>query len=233
LAIWLGLSDENPQGVLLMGAHPFGRAAAEALEAEGIKAVLVDSNWHNLSKARMDGLKTYYGNAYSEQALEDIDFHGLGHFLALTVNEDANALAVLHFAEVFGRAEVYQLAAERDRSDSKRKKAPLHFNGRILFGRELTYTFLCERVESGADIKATNITDNFDLTDFQATHPSAVLLFLLKEDGTLRIYTADEELLPEPGDLLFSLTDDPKKVGSNGSETSDEREPQPMLPLAG
>lgn len=234
VAAWLGLSDENPQGVLLMGAHPFGRAVARSLEAEGIKAVLIDSNWHNLSKARMDGLKTYYGNAYSEQALEDIDFHGLGHFLALTVNEDANALAVLHFAEVFGRAEVYQLAAERDRGDSKRKKAPLHFNGRVLFGQELTYTFLCERIESGAVIKATNITDNFDLNDFQATHPSATLLFLLKEDGALRIYTKDEELLPEPGDLLFSLTDDPKKrkQEQGRSDTSAERQPQPMLPLA-
>lgn len=206
LARLLGIADENPQGVLMMGAHPFGRALAQALQSKGITTVLLDSNWRNLSKARMDGLATYFGNAYSEHAMEEIEFNGIGRFLALTANEEANALAALHFAEVFGRAEVYQLPVESDQNDNNRNKAPLHLNARVLFGRDFTYEHLAERIRLGDVIRATNITDSFDYVDFQTMHTQATPLFLLKEDGSLQVYTIDEELSPTPGDLLFSLT---------------------------
>jgi len=206
LARYLGVADENPQGVLLMGAHPFGRALAQALEAEDISTILIDSNWRNLSKARMEGLTTYYGNAYSEHALDEINFEGIGRFLGLTSNEEANSLAALHFAEVFGRAEVYQLATNVDRANNKRDRAPLHFTGRTLFGETYTYTFLAERMQSGSIIKATKITNSFDFLDFYSVHPGAIPLFILKKDGTLFVSTSDEEVVPEPDDLLFSLT---------------------------
>jgi NhaP-type Na+/H+ or K+/H+ antiporter len=208
-ARFLNLADEDPQGLILMGAHPLGRAMAQTLQEEGISTVLVDSNWQNISKARMDGLTTYYGSATSEDALEEIDFTGIGRFLALTPNEEANALAALHFAEIFSRAEVYQLATEGEKQANGRKKAPLHLNGRYLFDPEITYTNLSERLQTGDVIKATNITNNFDMADFRSTHPHAVPFFLMKSDGTLHIYSQDETLTPEPNDLLISLTRQP------------------------
>ncbi len=208
----LKLADEDPQGVLIMGAHPFGRAVAQTLEEQGTRTILIDSNWQNISKARMNGLTTYYGNAYSENALEEIDFTGIGRFLALTPNEEANALAALHYAEIFGRAEVYQLATNREQQSNGRQKAPLHLNGRYLFGEEVTYTSLSEQVRAGGAIKATNITNNFDLQDFQKMHPQAIPLFVMKADGTLQVVSQDNVQIPEPNDLLISLTN---HTGSN------------------
>jgi NhaP-type Na+/H+ or K+/H+ antiporter len=205
LARFLKVSDVNPQGVLLMGANPLGREIARALQAEGVVTGLIDSNWQNISQARMAGLQTYYGNAYSEHTFEKIDFSGIGRFLALTRNEEANALASLHFAEIFGRAEVYNVATQRDETGDRRKKAPLHLSSRILFDEKYTYSYLSERIEAGSRIKATNITQNFNFTDYRLMHPEAIPLFVLREN-TLLIFSSDEELTPLPGDLLFSLT---------------------------
>ncbi len=221
LAHFLKVADENPQGVLIMGAHSLGRAIAHALENQGFTAVLIDSNWSNISQARLGGLKTYYGNAYAEQALEDINFNGIGRFLALTDNDEANALAALHFAEIFGRAEVYQLAPVREQENNNRQKAPLHLYGRILFGQEFTYSQLEACLQSGHIIKATKITDSFHLNDFQKMHPQAIPLFLLKEDGTLHIYTRDQDLLPAASDLLMSLTDQSDLEPHNHIEKSE------------
>lgn len=205
LARFLGVADENPQGVLFMGAHALGREMALALQAEGVVTALIDSNWHNISQARMAGLTAYYGNAYSEHAFDEVDFNGIGRFLALTGNEEANALASLHFAEIFGRSEVYHVATQGDQDGDDRKKAPLHLNGRLLFDEKLTYSALTERLEAGDMIKATNITSNFDFDDYRRIHPQAAPLFLLRED-ILYIFSPDEPLKPVPGDLLFSLT---------------------------
>lgn len=209
LARFLGVADVDPQGVLFMGAHALGREMARSLQAEGVTTALIDSNWQNISQARMAGLTAYYGNAYSEHASEEIDFNGIGRFLALTGNEDANALASLHFAELFGRSGVYHLATPADMADDDRKKTPLHLNGRLLFGQEYTYVYLRECLEAGQVIKATNLTDTFNFSDYQMMHPEAVPLFLLRDKKKLFIFSPDETLEPTPGDLLFSLT---KKV---------------------
>ncbi|MCZ7666738.1 MAG: NAD-binding protein [Chloroflexi bacterium] len=189
-----------------MGAHKLGREMAAGLQAEGIVTALIDSNWHNVSQARMAGLTAYYGNAYAEYTFDEIDFNGIGRFLALTGNAEANALASLHFADIFGRAEVYHLATPGDVGDNERKKTPLHLNGRVLFGSQLTYVYLTERIEAGDVLKATRLTDNFDFDDYQIVHPQAIPLFLLKNKKTLFVFTAEGVLTPLPGDLVFSFT---------------------------
>jgi hypothetical protein len=55
----MGLSERNPQGVLIVGAHALARAVAGALSRQGIRAVLVDSNYSHISKSRMEGNETY------------------------------------------------------------------------------------------------------------------------------------------------------------------------------
>ena len=205
LARFLGVADIDPQGVLFMGAHALGREMARSLQAEGVVTALIDSNWQNVAQARMAGLTTYYGNAYSEHMTDEIDFNGIGRFLALTGNQDANALATLHFAEIFGRAGVYHLATPADMAGDDRKKTPLHLNGRLLFGQKYTYSYLTERIEAGHTIKATKLTDSFNFANYQRMHPEAVVMFLLRGRKKLFIFSPDETLEPVPGDLLFSL----------------------------
>jgi hypothetical protein len=70
------------------------------------------------------------------------------------------------------------------------------------------------------------MTENFDFLDYRAIHPVGTPLLLLKPDGTLQIYTSDEDLEPEPGDLFFSLTGDPNSKQRKQAEKSGEWELQ-------
>ena len=103
VARWLQVGQQNPQGVLFIGASPLYRAIAEALQAENYATCLIDTNWPHITAARMSGLRTYYGNALTEEALDTIDMDGIGRVLALTPNDEANALATLVWAPSLSR----------------------------------------------------------------------------------------------------------------------------------
>ena len=107
----LRVATPNPQGMLLIGAARWVRDCAALLQEQGIKVVLADSNWANVTAARRQGLRTCYTNVLTEGALEEIEIEldGVGRLLALTPNDEVNALATLHFADLFDRAQMYQL----------------------------------------------------------------------------------------------------------------------------
>ena len=201
VARWLGVANDNPQGVLFIGASPLARAFAEALQAEGVATCLADTNWSYITTARMSGFKTYYGNALTEDALDTIDLEGIGRVLALTSNDEANALAALHFADLFGRAEAYQLAPSTADSET----AP-HLRGQFLFAESANYNALNLHLSTGASIKTTGLSEQFDYEAFQAYyHDSALPLFVISSNGDLQVWTAKQPLSPAPGQRLVSL----------------------------
>ena len=109
LARRLGLSNPNPQGVVFASANPGVRAIAHAVQTAGFPVLLVDNNRANINSARMEHLATAYTSIMSEHALDAAEEAGLGRLLAMTADDDVNVLATLHFRELFGRVEVYQL----------------------------------------------------------------------------------------------------------------------------
>jgi hypothetical protein len=73
VARWLGLAQPQPRGVLIVGAHSWAREIAKMLEEPGREVRLVDTNWQNISAARMAGLQAVYASALSEHALDELD----------------------------------------------------------------------------------------------------------------------------------------------------------------
>jgi len=205
VARWLQVADPNPQGVLIIGGHTWARAIANALQAEGYKVLIVDANWANISAARMAGLPTFYANILSQYALDEIELGGIGRLLALTYDDEFNSLAVLQFANVFGRAESYQLVSESEQNSNK-KSVSEHLHGRDLFGAGITYTQLSDRFFKGATTKTTTLTTEFDYGAFQSHYgDSAIPLFLVDHNGILKIFTMDSSLKPQPGQKLISF----------------------------
>ncbi len=151
LARWLNLAEANPQGVLIAGAHAGARAIAHALQESGFPVLLVDTNRWNIQAARMEGLPTRHGNILTEELLDRLNLGGIGRFIALTPNDEVNALAALHLRGLFGRAEVYQLPPRQrtERSETR----PESVRTRFLFGPEVTPRYLDERFARGAVIK--------------------------------------------------------------------------------
>jgi NhaP-type Na+/H+ or K+/H+ antiporter len=214
LARLLKVAQPDPQGVLIVGAHPWARAMASELKEKGVTVRLVDTNYANIAEARMEGLPVYYGSALTEVALDAIGLQGIGRLLALTSNDEVNSLTALHFSEVFGRDSVYQLPPEQLARASK-QVVPRTLRGRFLFDPQASYWNLTARFDAGAQIKTTNLTEAFKYEKFMELYPSAIPLFLLGEDGQLIVFTRKDPPKPGPGWRLIAIVDPANEVANS------------------
>jgi len=219
LARRLGLARLDPQGVVFVGAHPWAREVAAALAREGVEVLVVDNQRRSIANARLEGLRTYYGNALSEEALQDLDFGGLGHLVALTANDELNSLAALHFAEVFGRDRVFQLPAQDEEGESREERPGGKLSGRVLFDERATHHELADRFALGAEIRRTPLTEEFDFEAFRELHgETSTPLFGVGPGGELTVFTAEDAPEPRPDQVLISLVD-PGEIGAAGYGT--------------
>ncbi len=207
VARWLGIARPNPQGVLIVGARSLSCAIGHALQSRGYQVLLVDSNPAVCEQARMTGLPVKHGNILSDEMHRDIS-PGIGRLLALTANDEVNALASQEWLEVFGSAEVYQLTPHEAIDDGFAIHAQL-LRGRPLFGHEVNYTFLVERLNAGAVIETITLPTNLDRTALRSTLSRVVIpFFLINQDGTLTVATAERPINLRPGQVIIGLVDD-------------------------
>jgi len=218
LARRLGVADAEPQGILFVGADRWSRMLATFLQEKGFKVMTVDTNREHTAAARMAGLATYTGSVLSEYALDEIDLGGIGRLFAVTPNEMVNALAVQRFTRLFGRAECYQLAGGSE--DSSKQSLDKHLKGRALFGPDVTHWVLQHRVSSGAVVKATHLTEEFDFDVYRKHYgEDAVPLLLLDEEEQLSVITVDQSPEPQPGQTIISIVKDEPVADDTGRRT--------------
>jgi NhaP-type Na+/H+ or K+/H+ antiporter/Trk K+ transport system NAD-binding subunit len=211
LARRLGLARPDPQGVLFLGAHGWVRALALALQEQGCPVLLIDTNWTNISAARLAGLPTYFGSILAERTREEVELGEMGRLLALTGNDEVNSLACLRYIEVFGRGEVYQLPFDAP-AEGRREAVPLEQRGRLLFGPEITFSNLTDRFWEDPVAKATLLTEEFDFEAFKEMHGESVLpVLLIREGGKVVPFTVEEPPTPKPGQTVISLAPRPKE----------------------
>jgi len=219
----MGLAQPKPQGVLMFGAHPWAREIALELQQNGVAIALVDSNRRSVHKARLQGLPAYFGDALSERVLDEIDIDGIGKLLALTSNDHANALAVLHYAEVFDREELYQLIPEKMSEQQAKKEdedSPMHLRGRYLFGTENHFQKMSSRFREEVRMASTLLTKEFTFEDFMKRHKgTAIPMFIITTDGDVRCFTTDKEIVPRAGQTLISMVKD----GNARNQVDDEQ----------
>lgn len=223
LARRLGLSGENPQGILLAGASRAAREIGMAIKNEGFPVLVVDTNHRNIAAARMAGLAAKYASVGSEYVQEEIDLGGIGRILAMTPNDEVNTLAAMGFAERFGRAEVYQLAASESSSD-RTERVAAYRRGRILFDRPTTYRELEQRFAEGYTIKKTLMSEDFTFDSFRARYgSSALILFRIDESRQLIVATAEKDAMPKPGQKLIALVREEAEGAAAKSEQRSEK----------
>lgn len=203
LAKRLGVSEADPQGLLVMGANRFARELAAVLHRTGVDVRLVDANRRNVMQARLNGLDAVAGNMLSEFVESDLDLSGMGRLLALTANDEANALACQHFVDEFGSAEVFQLPPDLSPRSGDAPNQPRL--GRLLFGPEATFAHLLQRLEDGAVIKATQLTDKYTWEDFQREQRDRAVPLLAVGQGRITLATTDRPFRPPVGSQLITL----------------------------
>ncbi|BAN03964.1 cation:proton antiporter [Ilumatobacter coccineus] len=143
----LGLAEAQADGVLIAGSHSIGRGLALELKERDVKTLLIDTDPYNVTRAIAGGLTARRMSVLAEEATHDLDLRGIGRMLALTSNDEVNALATGRFARAFGRREVFQLAPGKRRSGQS--AVPDEYLGRIIGIDGLTYATLDERSRQG------------------------------------------------------------------------------------
>lgn len=121
LAALLGLQQKNPEGWLIVGAHPFGRRLAGWLEeACKLPVALCDGNRKAVADARLEGRQAFYADARDVAMIERrAEMEGVGNLLALTDNEDLNELLCQKWRENFGKERVFRWTSAK--GDTPRK----------------------------------------------------------------------------------------------------------------
>jgi len=190
--------------VLMVGAQAWACRMAQALSELGFRVLFMDTNRANLAAARMAGIPTHVGSALTENLADSVDLGGIGRLLALTPNDEMNALATQQFGRVFGRANVYQLASTTEKGQSNAQEKHLH--GRWLFAPSASYMTFDELADKGWIVKVSKVTDAFDYAAFRDLYGSdALVLFIVDQQNRLGIMTADGTVAPVPGQTLISL----------------------------
>ena len=212
LARALQLADSNPQGMLIAGAESWIQKLAQVLEKAGVPVVLVDTNYRNVSEARMSGLRAYCASILSEDIEESADLSGIGRLLAMTGNDEVNVLATREYAHLFGKVNVYQLPPN-NQSSGGRGSLKETKRARELFGGGLNQRRLSELVRQGHEMKATSLTPEYTLDDFRKTHgEEAKILFLIDSPQRVQISLAGETMRSDGKQTVIALI--PPKTNS-------------------
>ena len=218
LARWLGLALPDPQGVLFVGAHPWAQKMAAALQAHGIRVLLVDANAGNVRRARQQGLPAQRANVLAEGIKDDLDLSGIGRMLAMTPNDEVNALAALHFGEVFEGDEVYQLPMRAEASGRVEGEIPRHLRGRPLFGGDATYDDLDGQFEDGAQVYALSVQAGQTRASLEVDYDTFLPLFRLRGDHLTVVADGESRTTLAPDDVLIAVLDRPPAAPAGGGD---------------
>ncbi len=205
LAKRLGLSNADPQGLVIAGGEPWVRELAAVLHKQGVPLILVDTNYHNISAARMLGLRASCASILSDSIHEQADLSSAGRLLALTSNDEINLLACSEYAHQFGRANVFQLPLNTKEAGN-RTTVRLHLPGRVLFDGSLNAQSIKAKLNDGYEFRATTLTQEFGWEQFLSAHgPAAQPLFVLDTKRQLQIVSGELRKPPPPKHTIISL----------------------------
>ena len=207
LAKFLKLTNKEPRGFLILGAHPFALKIARIIKENNFETLLVDTNRHNISKAKLAGFNSYYGSILSENIEEKLDLNGIGRLIALSPNEKVNSLAAMYFSKFFTKDEVYQLSFEPE-EEQEQKSVSKDLQGKLIFDDEHTYYYLEEHIVNNK-INSTTFTKEFTYDDFLKKNEGKeiIKLFLINEKNKLIVYSAEDQPVPKSGQkLIYVIT---------------------------
>lgn len=221
MARFLGVADPEPSGFLIIGANPVARAIGVALKQNGLKVVVADGSWDNISAARMEGLETYFGNVTSEHADQHLELIGVGYLMAISPQRDLNVVACMRYRNEFGSTNVFTMLTSQDKKLDKKHQASLEHRGNTLFGSDMTFGKMAGLLTKNYNVNTTLLTDAFTFENYLDNRPDATLLFALDPKNRVNIFYIGSNIKPGPGWKLIALNGPVVKANSVEETVSD------------
>ena len=203
-AKFLGIADQNPQGIIFIGAPSWARSIAKVLTDRGFKILMIDTNRPNVREARMAGLDAMQENILTLPDITDLDLRGMGRVFANTPNDEVNTLSLQRFKGYFESSKLYQLTPHKPKKGAEEAHGDRRW--RQLFQSSADYAGLESRISNGWVIKATTISDEFTFNDYRTLYgSSAIPMFKITQAGVLSVSTVDMPVEPIAGDTVIAL----------------------------
>ena len=207
IALWLGVAEPEPRGILFVGANRVARAIAKSLQEHDFRVLLADAGWENISKSRMEDLPTYFGSPISDHADRHLDLGGIGHMFALSRRQEHNVNVVLHYRIDLGAKKVFALQIQAEDQIAEKWKVAEKNRGQILFGGHITYAALEDILDLGGQIKTTSLSDSFNYEQWQQQQQQrqSIALFAIDRKGVLHVFGPEQQFTPQADWQLISL----------------------------
>ncbi|MGX8221026.1 cation:proton antiporter [Psychrobacter celer] len=212
----LGVREPETNGILVVGSNPVALLIATSLKDQGFDVIVAHNNYTNIARARMSGLRTYFGNPISDHADHHLDLIGIGRLFAMSMDKEMNTLSEIHYRHEFGERKLYRLKFSDEKVKSERDDKQSNFHSQWLFGKDVTYTKLASMLSKKARIKITNITDSYSFEQYKADNKQFVPLYTVDKEGKLHVITDKfDGTVPRDRKLISLVVDDevqPKPV---------------------
>jgi len=213
---FLGVREPETNGILVVGSNPIALLVATSLKDQGFDVIVAHNNYTNIARARMSGLRTYFGNPISDHADHHLDLIGIGRLFAMSMDKEMNTLSEIHYRHEFGERKLYRLKFSDEKVKSERDDKQGNFHSQWLFGKDVTYTKLASMLSKKARIKITNITDSYSFEQYKADNKQFVPLYTVDKEGKLHVITDNfDGTVPRDRKLISLVVDDevqPKPV---------------------
>lgn len=185
----LGVREPANNGILVVGSNPIALLVASSLKDQGYEVIVAHNNYTNIARARMAGLRTYFGNPVSDHADRNLDLIGIGYLYAMSMDKELNTLSEMHYRHEFGEQKIYRLKFSDEKVKSERDEKQSSFKSQWLFGKDVTYSKLASMLSKKARIKITNLTDSYSYAQYKADNKQFVPLYTIDKEGVLSVIT--------------------------------------------
>ena len=196
---WLGIIQDHPEGILILGADEASRVIAAFLNTIDVEVILVDNAHLHIQKAKKMGLTVLQGNILSDAMAEELEIYEIGSFMAMTSNNELNILACQRMKKELSENNNYRLVTQHEMNINELlSPESTLFNGKTDFHK------LMENIRRYPKINTQLLTD---IDEYKAilsgSTPDLIPMFLLSSSGNCKIILADNSTQYESGDLLI------------------------------
>jgi len=190
----LGVAGTGGATVLVVGGHPWARAISQALKQAGATVRVLTGDPDQQEEVRKAGLDAVNADLGTDLDARETALAEVSQALIITESDDFNALAAYELRQELGTATVFRLAPDSGLIDLVGTRE----EGGILFDKDLTYEEFTRRFEAGARIEEHS--GKAGLANGETP------LFVMTEEGTLRVMTGGGPAELEPTDRAICLT---------------------------
>ncbi|MEM7064737.1 MAG: cation:proton antiporter [Cyanobacteria bacterium P01_B01_bin.77] len=123
IAKFLGITQADATGVVIVGCNPVGRLVGRLFAQQGESVVMFDTDEEACELARQDGLRVYLSSALDAELLDEAGLSSIGTFLALTTNGEVNSVVAERAAEEFQPPRVLAILPRSDKETKPNGKS--------------------------------------------------------------------------------------------------------------